>query len=158
MGKKDNKPKVSTIVTKSGEQVKVFEDLESFETFIKDSADDNQFENVHCQVSYYPPFVLHSSHEDPDKIKDTENSHNKKFVRHVHQHVEKHLLKDIKGALQQTEMKFKNKNKDETFEKIVWHYDEDAELNNKRFKINVEVTCHHDDAMLAVDYKTEPIV
>ena len=94
-GKKDKKPTYTTTTTKEGEQLKVFEDLETFETFIRNETEDDDFENLHCVCNYYPPFVLHGSHDDPDKIKETENSHNKKFVRHLHQHVEKHLLKDI---------------------------------------------------------------
>lgn len=156
--KKDKKPKVTTVVNKDGESVKVFEDLETFETFIKNETEDENFGNLHCQLSYYPPFVLHANHDDPEKIKDTENSHNKKFVRHLHQHVEKHLLKDIKEALRLPNMKFHDKNKDEQFDKITWHYAESTELESKKFRVNVDVTCHHDDAKVEVDYKTVPIV
>lgn len=157
MPKKDSKPKISTITTKSGEKVKVFEDLDTFETFVKNSAEDNEFESVHCQLNYYPPFVLHEAHDDLDKIKDTENSHSKKFVRHLHQHVEKHLLKDIGNYFHQP-LKFKDHSKEETFDHICWTYNDEATLNEKHFKLNIEVTCHHDDAMVAVEYKTSPIV
>ncbi|CCD22406.1 Rgi2p NDAI_0A02480 [Naumovozyma dairenensis CBS 421] len=158
MPKNKNKgPKMTTVTTKSGEQLKVFEDLNDFETYIKNETEDNEFDNVHCHLKYYPPFVLHDARDDPEKIKDTANSHSKKFVRHLHQHVEKHLLKDIKMALDQPDLKFKNKSKQETFEKIVWNYDDETELNDKRFKVTVEVTCNHDGAMVDVDYKTAPV-
>ncbi|CCF60703.1 hypothetical protein KAFR_0L00950 [Kazachstania africana CBS 2517] len=157
MAKKDNKPKFSTVLTKSGESLKVFEDLDTFETYLKNEIEDDEFDNVHIQVNYYPPFVMHKNHDDPEKIKDTENSHSKKFVRHLHQHVEKHLLKDIKNALHQPDLKFRDKNKDESFEKITWHYGDETEVNSRKFKLAVDVTCVHNDAMVSVDYKTMPV-
>lgn len=158
MAKKDKKkPNFNTITTKSGETLKVFDDLDTFETFIKNETEDDEFDNVHCQLKYYPPFVLHESRDDPEKIKDTVNCHSKKFVRHLHQHVEKHLLKDIKTALNQPELKFKNKSKEEKFEKITWNYNDETEINTKKFKIEVEVSCNNAGAMVDVDYKTVPL-
>lgn len=157
MAKKEKRAKVATITTKSGESLKVFEELNDFETFLRGEVEDNEFDHVHCKAKYYPPFVLHESHDDPEKIKDTNNSHNKKFVRHLHQHVEKHLLKDIKEALHKPELKFHDKSKDETFEHIVWHYGEETEYHDRKFRIQVTVTCNHDDAMVDVDYKTIPL-
>ncbi|CAG62868.1 uncharacterized protein GVI51_M12507 [Nakaseomyces glabratus] len=157
MAKKEKKAKVATITTKSGESLKVFEELNDFETFLRGEVEDNEFDHVHCKAKYYPPFVLHESHDDPEKIKDTNNSHNKKFVRHLHQHVEKHLLKDIREMFQNPDLKFKNKSKEETFEKITWHYADESELNAKKFRIQLDVTCTHDGAMVDVDYRTEPI-
>ncbi|KAL3231007.1 hypothetical protein RNJ44_00646 [Nakaseomyces bracarensis] len=157
MAKKEKKPKVATMTTKSGETLKVFEELGDFETFLRGEVEDNEFDHVHCKARYYPPFVLHQSHDDPEKIKDTENSHNKKFVRHLHQHVEKHLLKDIRELFGDPNLKFKSKSKDESFEKITWHYSDESELNDKRFKIDVDVTCTHDGALVDVDYRTQPL-
>ncbi|CAI4404001.1 CRB_1a_G0028580.mRNA.1.CDS.1 [Saccharomyces cerevisiae] len=160
MTKKDKKakgPKMSTITTKSGESLKVFEDLHDFETYLKGETEDQEFDHVHCQLKYYPPFVLHDAHDDPEKIKETANSHSKKFVRHLHQHVEKHLLKDIKTAINKPELKFHDKKKQESFDRIVWNYGEEAELNAKKFKVSVEVVCKHDGAMVDVDYRTEPL-
>ncbi|EDO15073.1 hypothetical protein Kpol_411p18 [Vanderwaltozyma polyspora DSM 70294] len=158
MTKKDKKPKVATITTKSGETLKVFEDLAQFEDFLKhETEDDDDFDNVHCQLKYYPPFVLHEAHDDPEKIKDTANSHSKKYVRHLHQHVEKHLLKEIKEALQLPDLKFKDKSKDEDFEKIVWNYGDTGEFHDRKFRISISVTCKHDDAMVDLDYKTVPL-
>ncbi|CCK72775.1 Rgi1p KNAG_0L01550 [Huiozyma naganishii CBS 8797] len=157
MPKKDKKPTFTNVTTKSGETLKVFDDLDTFETFIKNETEDDDFSDLHCQVNYLPPFVLHQAHDDPDKVKDTENSHNKKFVRHLHQHVEKHLLKDLKQALNLPDMKFHEKSKDEQFDKITWHYAEETEYHDKKFKVIVEVTCHHDDALVNVDYRTVPL-
>ncbi|CCD25301.1 Rgi1p NDAI_0E04840 [Naumovozyma dairenensis CBS 421] len=158
MGKKDKGPKMTTVTTKDGEQVKVFEELDDFERYLKSEFEDTtRFDNMHLKLNYYPPFVMHHSHDDPDKIKDTDNSHNKKFVRHLHQHVEKHLLKDIKEAVNHPDLKWHDKSKDESFEKIVWHYAEDTEYNKKPFKMEVNVACNHLDAMVEVDYRTVPI-
>lgn len=154
MTKKDKGPKVSIVTTKEGESLKVFENLQDFENFIKQETEDEEFDNLHCQLRYYPPFVLHEAHDDPEKISTTANSHSKKFVRHLHQHVEKHLLKDIKEAIKKPDLKFREKSKDETFDKIVWQYGDDTEYHDRKFHIHVEVICKHDDAMVDVDYKT----
>ncbi|BAO42026.1 Respiratory growth induced protein 1 [Kluyveromyces marxianus] len=158
MTKKDKGPKFTTVTTKSGEVVKVFEDLESFETFIKNETEDEEFDHVHCHLKYYPPFVLHESHDDPEKIKDSANSHSKKFVRHLHQHIEKHLLKDIKERVHLPDLKFKDKGKEETFEHIVWKYNDVAQYHGKDFEIHVTVECHNDSAIVDVDYLTTPVV
>lgn len=158
MTKKDKKKvKVETVTTKDGETIKVFEELEDFEGYIKEGFEDGEFERVHCRVNYYPPFVLQHHHNDPEKVGDLENSHNKKFVRHLHQHVEKHLLHDIRDALDLPDLKFKGKSKDESFEKIVWHYNQEVEARGKKFYVNIDVTTNHDDAMAHVDYHTSPI-
>ncbi|AET39389.1 uncharacterized protein Ecym_4326 [Eremothecium cymbalariae DBVPG len=159
MTKKDKKKqKINTIETKEGEKIRVFDDLESFELYIKGETEDEEFDHVHCQVRYYPPFVLHESHDDPDRIKETLNSHNKKFVRHLHQHVEKHLLKDIKESVGLPELKFKDKSKEETFTHVVWKYHAPTKYHNKDFMIHVTVECHNDSAIVDVDYLTEPMV
>ncbi|CAR21210.1 Respiratory growth induced protein 1 [Lachancea thermotolerans] len=157
MTKKDKKPKISTIVTKEGDTVKVFEDLDTFETFIKNETEDEEFDHVNCHLKYYPPFVLHESHEDPEKIKETVNSHNRKFVRHLHQHVEKHLLKDIRERLQLPQLKFNDKSKEETPDHIVWRYNQRANFHERDFDIHVTVECHHDSALVDVDYLTVPV-
>ena len=158
MTKKDKKEvKVQTVTTEDGETVKVFEDLQGFETFIANETEDDDFDHLHCKLNYYPPFVLHESHEDPEKISDAANSHSKKFVRHLHQHIEKHLLKDIKQAVRKPELKFHEKSKEETFDKITWQYGEETEYHGRPFKIDVQVVCTHEDAMVFVDYKTHPV-
>lgn len=157
MTKKNKGPKMSTVTTKEGETLKVFEDLKDFENFIKQETEDEEFDNLHCELKYYPPFVLHEAHEDPDKISETVNSHSKKFVRHLHQHVEKHLLKDIKDAIRKPDLKFSEKSKQETFDKIVWQYGDDTEYHDRKFHIHLGITCTHDNALVDVDYRTIPI-
>ncbi|KAG0671031.1 Respiratory growth induced protein 1 [Maudiozyma exigua] len=151
-------PKVNTITTKDGESVKVFEDMNDFETYLKNETEDNEFDNVHCKLKYYPPFVMRGTHDDPEKIKDTANCHSKKYVRHLKQHVEKHLLKDIKDSLQNPNIKFNTKTKNETFDTLTWKYEDETEINSKKFKIDVEICCHNNGALVDVDYKTGPII
>lgn len=160
MTKKDKKakgPKMSTITTKSGESLKVFEDLHDFETYLKGETEDQEFDHVHSNWSTIHLCPAWCCMMIRKKIKETANSHSKKFVRHLHQHVEKHLLKDIKTAINKPELKFHDKKKQESFDRIVWNYGEETELNAKKFKVSVEVVCKHDGAMVDVDYKTEPL-
>lgn len=154
---KKDKAKVTMVTTKTGESFRVFDILQDFEAFLKNGKEDDEFENIHCQLKYYPPFIIKEAHDNPDKIKDTANSNSKKYVRHLHQHVEKHLLKDIKAALDFPDLNFKDKSKEKTFEKIVWHYNDQIEQDERKFKIAVAVTCKHDNALVEVDYKTEQI-
>ncbi|CAL9734323.1 respiratory growth induced protein 2 [Monosporozyma servazzii] len=157
--KKNKGPKVKSITNKAGEEIKVFEDLDDFETYLKNETEDNEFDHLHCQLKYYPPFVLNEAPDkDPEKIKESVNCHSKKFVRHLHQHVEKHLLKDISGkCLEQPELKFRDKSKQSEFDRVTWLYKDQAEINNKKFGINLEVSCNNNGAMVDVDYRTAPI-
>ncbi|CCF56439.1 hypothetical protein KAFR_0B01400 [Kazachstania africana CBS 2517] len=157
MAKKNKGPKYNTIVTKAGESLKVFEDLNDFEVFLKNETEDNEFDKIHCQLKYYPPFILAQAHDDPEKIKETANCHSKKFVRHLHHHVEKHLLKDIRAAVGQPDLKFKNKSKEEQFDKITWNYNDEAECNDRKFNVRIQVSCNNNNAMVDVDYKTDPL-
>lgn len=156
MTKKNKGPKVSTLTTKQGEKVQVFENLGDFETFIKQETEDDEFDRLHCMLSYYPPFVLHEAHDDPEKISEQANSHSRKFVRHLHQHVEKHLLRDLAVALESPDLKFGDKSKDQSFERVVWHYADDANYHDKPFHVQVDVTARHEDALVNVDYRTTP--
>ena len=151
-------PKVNTIITREGESVKIFEDMNDFGTYLKNETEDNEFDHVHCKLKYYPPFIMRGAHDDPDKIKDTANCHSRKYVRHLKQHVEKHLLKDIGQSLQNPELRFNNKSKQESFDTVTWKYEDETELNQKKFKIDVEIRCHNNGALVDVDYKTGPII
>ncbi|CCE65222.1 hypothetical protein TPHA_0K00880 [Tetrapisispora phaffii CBS 4417] len=157
MTKKDKGPKIQTITTKSGEKIKAFEDLNQFETFLKQETEDDEFDNLHCQIKYYPPFIMHDCHEDPEKIPNTANSNSKKFVRHLHQHVEKHLLKDIREALDIPELQFKDHSKEKESDHITWHYHDVTTYHDKKFQVNVNVTCNHEDALVNLEYQTLPI-
>ncbi|KAH3902752.1 uncharacterized protein SCDLUD_000340 [Saccharomycodes ludwigii] len=158
MGKHNKKePNVETVITKSGEKIKVFDDLAQFETYIKNETEDEEFDSVHCRVKYYPPFVLHEAHDDPEKIKETENSHSKKFVRHLHQHIEKHLLKDIKTSAGIPDLKFKDKSEHKLPDQITWKFNDKTEYHGKPFEIHISATCYGDSAIVDVDYMTLPI-
>lgn len=156
--RKEKGPKMSLVTTKTGEQIKIFEDLEDFETYLKNETEDNEFDNIFCKVKYYPPFVLKDAKSDPEKIHEKVNCHSKKFVRHLNQHVEKHLLKDINQALlQNVDSKFKNKSKDKQVNKMTWFYNDEREINNKKFKVDLQVSCNNEGAMVEVEYRTTPM-
>lgn len=156
--KKDKGPKMSLGTTKSGEQFKLFEDLTDFETYLKNETEDNEFDNLFCKLKYYPPFVLKDAKSDPEKIQEKVNCHSKKFVRHLNQHVEKHLLKDINEALlQDVDLKFKNKSKDKQVNKMTWFYNDEREINNKKFKVDLQISCNNEGAMVEVEYRTTPV-
>ncbi|GMM55373.1 Rgi2 protein [Maudiozyma humilis] len=160
MTNKKNKskgPKSTVVTLKNGESVKVFEDMHDFETYLRNETEDNEFDHIHCKLQYYPPFVLRGAHDDLDRIKDTDNCHSRKYVRHLKQHVEKHLLRDIGGSLNHPELRFGNKSKQQSFDTVSWKYGDETELNCRKFKIDVEVACHNNGAMVDVDYKTGPV-
>jgi hypothetical protein len=102
---------------------------------------------------------LAASHNDPEKIKDSQNRKNKKFVRHLHQHVEKHLLKEIKES-SGLDLNLKNVETIENFDTITWKYvDEGLHGLNESdgdFKVEVLVKCNSDGAYIDVDYNTIP--
>lgn len=156
MGKKDKQKKVR----KSDGQLQEFEDLESFEQFLKDEKEDHEYLNAHAHIHYLPPFVLHESHNDPEKVKDSQNRKNKKFVRHLHQHVEKHLLNEIKQS-SGLDLQFKKPETLEDFDTITWKYTDDSNhgLNDDdgKFKVEVSVKCNSNNAYVDVNYNTLPI-
>lgn len=156
MTKKNKGSKVSTVTNKQGEIFQMFESLKDFETFIKQETEDDEFDRIHCMLNYYPPFVLQRAHDDPEQISEQNNCHSRKFVRHLHQHVEKHLLKDLAVALQSPNLKFNDKSKDQSFEKIIWTYNDDASYHDKPFHVKVDVTARREDALVNVDYRTTP--
>lgn len=156
MAKKDKQLKKKV---RSLGKLQEFDDLPSFEQFLKDEREDNDFCNAHAHINYIPPFVLAESHNDPEKIKDSQNRKNKKFVRHLHQHVEKHLLKEIKSSIG-LDLNLKNVETVEEFDTLEWKYVDDGlhGLNETEgdFKVEVNVKCNSNGAYIDVDYKTTP--
>lgn len=157
--KKGKKQKKQKNLANKKNELRQFEDLDAFRNFLKMETMNDYEDKVHAQVSYFPPFVMQSCHNDPDKIKPSMNKNNKKFVRHLTQHINKHLIADIKDNTEfGEEMSFKNMDEEDTFDKLVWHYVDTAEheVNGKKFKIEMDITCHNDDANVFVDYRAYP--
>lgn len=158
MAKKDKQQQKKS--RQSNGKLQEFEDLESFEQFLKDEKEDHEYANAHAHINYIPPFVLAASHNDPDKVKDSQNRKNKKFVRHLHQHVEKHLLAEIKekSGLQ---LNFNKPETIEDFDTITWKYVDESnhglDENDEKFKVEVLIKCNSENSYVDVNYNTLPI-
>lgn len=81
--------------TKTKSKKTDFDSLEEFSSYIRDEAGDNEFDNLDVTLRYLPPFVMTETHGNEEKIKPGMNSLNKKFRRHLQQHVMRHLLPEI---------------------------------------------------------------
>ena len=53
--------------------IKEFDELEQFESFVRDETWDNDFDYFHGRLHYYPPFVMKSCQNNLEKIKPTMN-------------------------------------------------------------------------------------
>lgn len=139
-------------------ELQEFEDLDAFTQFLSDEIEDDEYFNSHVHLKYIPPFVMHESHNDVEKIKDSQNSKNKKFVRHLHHHIERHLLKDIQDKLG-FDKEFENLGKFNDNNEIKWVYEDEVVGSgmDHDYKVKVEVKCHSDNAFVDVNYDTYEI-
>jgi hypothetical protein len=156
MAKKDKQQKQKKF--RAGETAE-FEDLSTFEQYLKDEREDNDLANAHAHIQYFPPFVLAESHNDPERIKDCQNRKNKKFVRHLHQHVEKHLLTEIKEC-SGMDLRFGKPETIEDFDTITWKYMDASDHGmgaDGNFKVQVVVKCDSNGAAIDVKYDTIPM-
>ncbi|KAH3683527.1 hypothetical protein WICPIJ_005501, partial [Wickerhamomyces pijperi] len=123
--------------------------------FLHDATEDNEVAQCHAHVNYIPPFVLQESHNDPERVKDSQNRKNKKFVRHLHQHVEKHLLKEIEKNSGMS-LHFGKAQVVEDFDTITWKYVDDTDHGlgeeAEHFKVEVDVKCNSEGAFVDVNY------
>jgi hypothetical protein len=144
--------------------IREFEDLESFEQFVRDETWDNEFDYFHAKLNYYPPFVLKQCHDNLDKIKPTANKNSSKFRRQLTHHVKNHLFKDLEKCSGYP-LNFDNVGVEESPNKIVWKYSdhtdhgfdpEEEDKYNRHWNIDVEVCCNNENAIVEVDYKSMP--
>lgn len=142
--------------------IRTFDDLQSFETFVRDETWDNEFDKYHAHLSYYPPFILKECHEDLEKIKPTMNKNSSKFKRHLKSHIQKHLMHDLetvagypmqfdKGEVSETFNSYKMKFVDESLHGF------DEESARRHWKIEMEVKCNNENPMVEVDLKSIPL-
>lgn len=143
-----------------------FDDLTSFESFIRDETWDNDFDYYHAHLSYYPPFVMKECSNNLEKIKPTCNKNSKKFRRHLNQHIRNHLLKDLEKCCGY-ELNLEQIDTIETPKSIVWKYTdetdhgfpkEEEDLYNRHWKLELEIRCNNENAMVDVDYRSMPIM
>lgn len=160
-GKKGKKSKNNKIM--KNKKLREFEDLESFQNFLKMESLDDYDNEVHATLNYYPPFVLQSCHNDPEKIKISMNKNNKKFVRHLSQHVNRHLMHDIVEQENSSVFKepshLRNVDKIDAFDKLLWLYEDENDhvsTSGHKFKVKMDVECHNEDAKVSVHYDAVP--
>ncbi|ODV58186.1 uncharacterized protein ASCRUDRAFT_10447 [Ascoidea rubescens DSM 1968] len=137
--------------TSGNSDIRLFDDLETFQLYLQSEEDDQ----IHAQVSYIPQFVLNSCHNDPEKIKPSMNKKNKKFVRHLNQHIKKNLLTTLPESTGFSDMQLKLDDTIDTPDKLTYKYTDHGDHSNK-LKVEVEVGCFSDNANVFIDYKTYP--
>lgn len=146
--------------------IREFEDLTSFESFVRDETWDNEYDYYHARLSYYPPFVLKECHDDLDKIKPTCNKNSSKFKRNLQHHIKNHLLKDLQKCCGY-ELNMDKVDTIETPKKITWRFKdesdhgftkEEEDKNDRHWKLELEISCNNENAMVEVDYKAVPIM
>ncbi|KAG7764613.1 hypothetical protein KL946_003293 [Ogataea haglerorum] len=143
-----------------------FDDIVAFEQYLKDETWDNEFDYFHLKVNYLPPFVLHSIHDNPEKIKPTMNSRSRKFVRHLGHHIKRHLLSEINyytGVNYNFEKAVVEHRPDGT---ILFHlhdysdhgYGEETDKYNRHWKVDLDVKCNPENPYVEVDMKSCAVV
>lgn len=142
-----------------------FEDITAFESYIRDETWDNDFDYIHAHLKYIPPFIMKECHDNLDKIKPTANKNSRKFKRNLQHHIKRHLMKDMQ-ICSGYDMDFKKVAVDETPKKMTWKFEdvtdhgflqEEEDLFDRHWKLELEVTCNNENAMVDVDYKAIPI-
>lgn len=143
--------------------IKTFDSLDAFESYLKDETWDNEFDFLHAKVNYYPPFVMHECHDDLDKVKPTMTNLNKKFVRNLHHHIDRHLLKEI-SKWSGVDYEFGKGVELHKGSDLIWHFTDDSNhgyqeesMHGRKWKMELDVTCHSDNPEIIVDMKTIPI-
>lgn len=142
-----------------------FDDMKSFESYIKDETWDNDFDYLHAHLRYYPPFILKECHENLDKVKPTANKNSRKFKRNLQHHIQRHLMKEmaISGGY---EMDFSKVCVEETPKKVTWKYQDigdhgfdptEEDQFNRHWKLELEVSCNNENALVEVDYRAIPL-
>lgn len=142
-----------------------FDDMIAFEAYIRDETWDNDFDYCHAHLSYYPPFVLKEVHGNLDKIKPTMNKNSRKFRRNLQHHIQRHLMQDM-SKCSGFQMDFGKAKMEETPKTITWKFTdegdhgfskEEEDMFNRHWKLELEVRCNNESAMVDVDYRAIPI-
>ncbi|EGV64934.1 Respiratory growth induced protein 1 [Yamadazyma tenuis] len=145
--------------------MKEFDDLRAFEAYIRDETWENDFDYLHAHLKYYPPFILKECHENLDKVKPTANKNSRKFKRNLQHHVQRHLMKEM-AICGGYNMDFKRVDVRETPKTMVWTYEdstdhgfnpEEEDAFNRHWKLQLEVCCNNENAMVDVDYRAIPL-
>lgn len=144
---------------------KDFDDVVAFESYIRDETWDNDFDYCHAHLAYYPPFILKEVHNNLDKIKPTMNKNSRKFRRNLQHHIKRHLMQEMQKC-SGFQMDFGKASMEETPKNITWKFqdsghhgfsEEEEELFNRHWKLELEVKCNNETPLVEVDYKAIPI-
>lgn len=144
---------------------KDFDDIASFESYIRDETWDNDFDYCHAHLSYYPPFILKEVHDNLDKIKPTMNKNSRKFRRNLQHHIKRHLMHDMEKC-SGFQMDFGKATVEETPKNITWKYldvglhgfsEEEEDEYNRHWKLELEVKCNNETPLVEVDYRAIPL-
>ncbi|QPG73444.1 hypothetical protein FOA43_000754 [Brettanomyces nanus] len=143
-----------------------FDSLGEFQKYIKDESGDNEFDSLNLHVKYMPPFIANQIHGNDEKIKPQMNSLNKKFRRHLHHHVKRHLLPEI-SRMSGIDYDFKKVNEGfshnlyGTTSEYKWQFmddsnhgfDENEYSKRNHWKVEVEVESDSNGPYVNVDFK-----
>lgn len=142
-----------------------FEDIVSFESYIRDETWDNDFDYCHAHLSYYPPFITKEVHGNMDKIKPTMNKKSRKFKRNLQHHIKNHLMPDMEKCLGFV-MDFNKVGVEETPTLLKWRFEdatdhgfskEEEDEFDRHWKLELEVSCNNENPLVEIDYRAIPI-
>lgn len=159
-----NEPKV-----RNAKEV-TFDDLTNFEDYIKNESWDDEYDSLNVHLEYLPPFIQKEIHSDESKIKPQMNVLNKKFRRHLHQHLTKHLIPEINKM---TGINYEFKEFDEGLTPEMnginsvykWHYEdsgnhgfEEADYENRHhWKAQLDIKSNSNGPYINIDFNCSPI-
>ncbi|AWU77940.1 hypothetical protein CAS74_003247 [Pichia kudriavzevii] len=146
-----------------------FDSLDKFEEYIKNESWDDEYDRLKVHLEYLPPFIEHEIHGDEENIKPQMNALNKKFRRHLHQHLTKHLLPQINKM---SGIKYNFKEIDEGLvpehngldSVYRWHYNDDGNHGfdeqdykcRSHWKAQLDVICNSNGPYVHVDFVCHP--
>lgn len=142
-----------------------FDDLRSFEAFIRDETWDNDFDYINAHLRYYPPFIMKECHDNLEKIKPTMNKNSRKFKRNLQHHIKRHLIQEMQlcGGYP---MEFKKIALDEKPNKITWKFEDSTDHGfdpeeenqfNRHWRLELDVSCNNENALVDVEYRAIPL-
>lgn len=144
---------------------KEFDDILSFEAYIRDETWDNDFDYCHAHLTYYPPFIMKEVHDNTDKIKSTMNKNSRKFRRNLQHHIKRHLMVDMEKC-SGFQMDFGKGKMTEDPKSLTWTFEdlgnhgfseEENDLYDRHWKLQLMVKCNNENPMVEVDYKAIPV-
>lgn len=144
---------------------KDFDDVVAFESYIRDETWDNDFDYCHAHLQYYPPFIMKEIKGNMEKIKPTMNKNSRKFRRNLQHHIKRHLMAEM-AKCSGFQMDFGKAVMEESPKNIVWKFkdeghhgfsEEEEDLYNRHWKLELEVKCNNENPMVEVDYKAIPL-